>query len=352
MRRARARRGGLALLVAALAAAVPAGAHSGGSTGYAAVTIADSAMRYQLTLWPPALPPEVGEQIRRARAGDAAAQERLLGTIREKVGVTAGGQRCVAAPGGTAAPTAAGDGIVLAVEFACASGGELLIRDDLFDTLGADYHTLARVDTPSHTLQFAFNPDAREMRVSRAAGTGGFASFVWLGVEHILTGWDHLLFLLVLLLRGGGWLSLAKIVTAFTLAHSVTLTLAALDVVTLPGRLVEAVIALSIAAVAAENLASRPLVARRWLVSFCFGLVHGFGFSSALRELGLPRQGLLLSLLGFNLGVEAGQALVIGVALPALMLLRRTRWEPRVTWSSSLAVLLVGLALFLERAFL
>jgi hypothetical protein len=351
MKGACAPRGGFALLLTVLAA-VPAGAHSGGSTGYAAVTIGDAAVRYQLTLWPAALPPEVGEQIRRARAGDAVAREGLLGMIREKVGVTAGGQRCVAAPGGTAAPTASGDGIVLAVELACASGGELLIRDDLFDRLGADYHTLARIDTPSHTLQFAFNPDAREMRVSPAAGTGGFASFVWLGIEHILTGWDHLLFLLVLLLRGGGWLSLVKIVTAFTLAHSVTLSLAALDVVTLPDRLVEAVIALSIAAVAAENLAPRPLVSRRWLVSFCFGLVHGFGFSSALRELGLPRQGLLLSLLGFNLGVEAGQALVIAVALPALVLLRRTPWEPRVTWSSSLAVLLVGLVLFLERAFL
>ena len=351
MRRACARWGTLALVAGVLASAGPAEAHSGGSTGYAAVTISGSAVRYQLTLWPAALPPEVGEQIRRARAGDAAARDGLLGTIREKIGLTAGGQPCVAAPGGTAAPTVSGDGLVLAVEFACRSDAELLIRDDLFDALGADYHTLARVDTARRTLQFAFNPDAREMKVS-AEGAAGFASFVWLGVEHILTGWDHLLFLLVLLLRGGGWLSLAKIVTAFTLAHSVTLTLAALDVVTLPDRLVEAVIALSIAAVAAENLASRPLVARRWVVSFCFGLVHGFGFSSALRELGLPRHGLVLSLLGFNAGVEIGQALVIAVALPALVLLRRTRWEPRVTWSSSLAVLLVGLVLFLERAFL
>ena len=341
----------LLLLAAALAGAVPAGAHTGGSTGYAAVTITDSAVRYQLTLWPAALPPEVGEQIRRARAGDAAAGERLLAILREKIGVTVSGRRCVAAPGGAATATAAGEGVTLAVAFACVGDGERLIRDDLFDVLGADYHTLARVDTPSRTLQFAFDPGAREMQVSAEDGAG-FASFVWLGVEHILTGWDHLLFLLVLLLRGGGWLSLTKIVTAFTLAHSVTLTLAALDVVTLPDRLVEAVIALSIAAVAAENLAARPLVSRRWLVSFCFGLVHGFGFSSALRELGLPRHGLVLALLGFNAGVEIGQALVIALALPALVLLQRTRWEPRVTWSSSLAVLLVGVVLFLERAFL
>jgi hypothetical protein len=92
-------------------------------------------------------------------------------------------------------------------------------------------------------------------------------------------------------------------------------------------------------------------VGRRWLVSFCFGLVHGFGFSSALRELGLPAHGLLLSLFGFNAGVELGQALVVAIALPSLALLRRTQWEPRMVWGSSLAILLVGIVLFVERAF-
>src|SRR5262249_29323137 len=153
------------------------------------------------------------------------------------------------------------------------------------------------------------------------------------------------------LLCGGSWLALAKIVTAFTLAHSITLALAVLDIVVLPDRLVEAVIALSIAFVAAENLFLRPVVARRWLVSFCFGLVHGFGFSAALREVGLPSHGLVLSLFGFNAGVELGQALVVAVALPLLLLLRRTRWERRMVWSSSLAILVVGVALFVERAF-
>jgi len=114
---------------------------------------------------------------------------------------------------------------------------------------------------------------------------------------------------------------------------------------------VEAVIALSIAFVAAENLFFKPVVARRWLVSFCFGLVHGFGFSAALRELGLSSHGLLLSLFGFNAGVEIGQALVVAVAVPALVLVRDTRWERRMIWSSSLAILLVGVVLFVERAF-
>ncbi|HEU5195163.1 MAG TPA: HupE/UreJ family protein, partial [Methylomirabilota bacterium] len=308
-------------------------------------------VRYSLTLWPAALPAPAAEQIRRAQGGDAAAREALTALLRERVTLTAQGRRCTPGPGGIE-PAGASESLTVAVEFDCgATVRELAIRDDLFDVLGADYHTLARIDTPGAATQFAFSPDARETRVTVGAADRGLMSFVLLGVEHILTGWDHLLFLVVLLLRGGGWLSLAKIVTAFTVAHSVTLALAVLDVVTLPDRLVEAVIALSIAAVAAENLVVSPVVGRRWVVSLCFGLVHGFGFSAALRELGLPAHGLLLSLFGFNTGVEIGQALVVAVALPSLALLRRTRWEPRMVWGSSLAILLVGIVLFVERAF-
>jgi hypothetical protein len=342
----------LALLTAAGGDAV---AHSGGSIGYAVITIEGARVRYALTLWPASLTPPLAAQVEQARAGDEATREHLLGVVRQRVSLESAGRPCVAAPG--AAPPAARDakGLALVVDFTC--GGEireLRIRDDLTDTLGEDYHTLARIETPSRTIQFAFAAESRETLVAVGTGVGarGLGSFVLLGIEHILTGWDHLLFLFVLLLRGGQWLSLAKIVTAFTLAHSITLALAALDVVVLPGRLVEAVIALSIAAVAAENLFLRPVVARRWVVSFCFGLVHGFGFSSVLREIGLPAHGLLLSLFGFNAGVELGQALVVALALPALVLVGKTRWERRVVWSSSAAILLVGVVLFFERAFL
>src|SRR4030095_4002243 len=179
-------------------------------------------------------------------------------------------------------------------------GRELALREGLFVVFGSDYHTLARIDAPGHTTQFAFNPETRETRlaVGAEAGRRGLGSFVLLGIEHILGGYDHLLFLFGLLLRGGGWLGLAKIITAFTLAPSITLALAALGVVAPPDRRVECLIALSIACVAAENLVLRPVVSRRWLVSFGFGLVHGFGFSSALRAVGLRPPGLLLSLVG------------------------------------------------------
>jgi HupE / UreJ protein len=334
----------LGLLGVALAA--PAAAHTGGSNGYAVITVEEDRIRYQLTLWPAALPPAVAAEIERARAGDGPSRDRLLGIVREKVTFTIEGRRCEAGPGSTPGGAAAGS-LVLAVDVACPGAGHgVLIRDDLFDAFGADYHTLARIETPGRTAQFAFTPETRE---TRATPGGGVGSFVRLGVEHILIGWDHLLFLLALLVRGGGWLSLLKITTAFTLAHSVTLALAVLELVSLPGRLVEGVIALSIAVVAAENLFRRPVISRRWLVSFGFGLVHGFGFSSVLREIGLPTQGFLLSLLGFNVGVELGQALVVAVALPALALLRRTRWEPPLVRAASAATLLVGAVLFVER---
>jgi hypothetical protein len=336
----------LVLLVAATAGS--ALAHPGGSNGYAVITIDGDRVRYRLTLWPATLPPPLGEQIRRAREGDVPDRDRLLGVIRDKVTLTAGGRRCEAGRGSFPEARPPAESLTLVVDFACTGAGpDLQIRDDLFDILGADYHTLARIEAPGRTVQFAFTPETRESHVTTAAGRPG--SFVRLGIQHILTGWDHLLFLLVLLLRGGGWLSLAKVITAFTAAHSVTLGLAVLEVVTPPDRLVEAVIALSIAVVAAENLVLRPVLSRRWLVSFAFGLVHGFGFSSVLRDLGLPAQGLVLSLFGFNAGVEVGQALVVAVALPALALVRQTRWETRVIRIASLATLLVGAILFVER---
>jgi hypothetical protein len=346
------RRLGIALALVA-AAAGPAGAHEGGTNGYATITVDGDRARYILALWPEALPEALAADIRRAQAGDETSRGRLTDLVRDKVTLTAGGRRCAVA-GGSARPVPpASTALTLVLDFVC--GGDvttLRIRDDLFDVLGADHHTLARIDLPGRSVQFAFDFDARETEVALDGGeVGGFVSFVRLGVEHILTGWDHLLFLLVLLLRSGGWLSLVKIVTAFTVAHSVTLALAALDIVALPDRMVEAVIALSIAVVAAENLFLTPVVARRWLVSFAFGLVHGFGFSSVLRELGLPTHGLLVSLLGFNVGVELGQMAVVAVALPALLLVRTTRWRQRVVRGSSAAVLLVGVVLFVERAF-
>ncbi len=342
------------LLLAAGAAA--AWAHTGGSTGYASVTVSRSTVRYRVTLPTSALPSDLAEALRLAQNGSRPDREKLLDVLRTRITLRAGGTRCEPGPGEVLPSASDAPGFTMQVDFACgAMVRNLAVRDDVFDVLGPNHHTLAKLEAPGGTQQFAFTPDRREARfvvgdrVGNARETG---SFLVLGIEHILTGYDHLLFLFGLLLPGSGLLSLAKIITAFTIAHSVTLSLAVLQVVTLPDRLIEAAIALSIAFVAAENLFRSRTVSRRWLVSFCFGLVHGFGFASALRELGLPAHGLLLSLFGFNLGVEVGQGLVVAVCLPLLLLLRRTEWESRAVLSSSLVILLVGLVLFVERVFL
>jgi HupE/UreJ protein len=331
-------------------------AHTGGSTGYAAITVAGSTVRYSLTLSPAALPEPIAATVVRARDGRPEARDDLLGLLREKITLTADGTRCGSGQGSLRPPGPAAESVTFVVDFACGRAfRELIVRDDTFDVLGADHHTLARLEAAGAVHQLAFEPSAREARVQigpeHVAAEGG-ASFVLLGIEHILTGWDHLLFLLVLMLGGGGFLSLLKIVTAFTVAHSVTLTLAVLDVVVLPDRFVESVIALSIALVAAENLRGQSVIARRWVVSFAFGLVHGFGFAGTLRELALPRPQLALALFGFNAGVEIGQAAVVTCVLPLLLLLRRTGWERRVVVACSLMILVVGAALVVERAFL
>jgi hydrogenase/urease accessory protein HupE len=152
-----------------------------------------------------------------------------------------------------------------------------------------------------------------------------FRRFLVLGVEHILTGYDHLAFLLALLLAGGSLREVAKIITSFTLAHSITLALATFDVVRLPAGVVEPLIAVSIIYVGLENLWRRDLLRRRWLLTFGFGLIHGLGFATALRELGIGSgvKEAVAPLLSFNLGVEFGQIAIAALLLPLIWKLRR-----------------------------
>ena len=181
-----------------------------------------------------------------------------------------------------------------------------------------------------HTLT-ASQPQARlfgSAEDGRGGGEIAGAYFV-LGIEHILAGIDHLLFVLALLALVGFRRGLIGTVTAFTLAHSITLVLGALGLLTLRPPPVEATIALSIVLVAREALHEQPTLSRRWpaLVAFLFGLVHGLGFAGALEQIGLPQNHLPLALLTFNLGVEAGQLLVLLLAWGLVTLLRR--WPAR-----------------------
>jgi hydrogenase/urease accessory protein HupE len=151
------------------------------------------------------------------------------------------------------------------------------------------------------------------------------SAYLVLGVEHIWTGIDHLLFILALLLLVVGWRRVVATVTAFTVAHSLTLAAATLGFVRIPQRPVEAAIALSIVFVAAEILHGQQgqpgLTARwPWVVAFTFGLLHGFGFASALHEVGLPQNAIPIALLFFNVGVEVGQLLFIAAVLAVVAL--------------------------------
>jgi hydrogenase/urease accessory protein HupE len=182
--------------------------------------------------------------------------------------------------------------------------------------------------------------------------TPEFSTMFALGVEHILTGYDHLLFLAGLLVACRRLRTMLGVVTSFTVAHSVTLALAGLGLVELSSGVVEPLIAASIVFVGVENLWLRDEPRWRWALTFAFGLVHGFGFAGVLGELGLGQSGtsLVMPLLAFNLGVEAGQLAVALVVLPLLLWLRRRGWfEKRELYATSLAVALLGAHWFLER---
>jgi len=178
-------------------------------------------------------------------------------------------------------------------------------------------------------------------------------TFIPSGIHHIMIGPDHILFLVGLLLLGGTWVALVRIVTAFTVGHSVTLSLAALNVITPPASVIEPAIALSIVFVGADNLVrgdGRDL--RAW-VALVFGLVHGFGFANVLREFGLPAEALGWSLFSFNVGVEIGQLAIVLLVASVLASVRRysDRLRYVVAFAGSLVVIAAGSYWFVERVF-
>jgi hypothetical protein len=232
---------------------------------------------------------------------------------------------------------------------------ELTVGADaaFFERFGSEHVNLVKVaagaDRVQQTPLTADNP-----RASFAVGYGSLigqcAAFAKLGIQHIFLGYDHILFLVALILVGGRLGQLVTIVTAFTAGHSLTLILAALQVVSLPARLIEGSIALTIAYVAFDNFFVAA-TAHRWVLTFCFGLVHGFGFANVLREMSLPASGLIPTLLSFNLGVEIGQVLIAAVLFPATLWLAKQRFRRPVVLAASGVIFVVGVGWFLQRAF-
>jgi HupE / UreJ protein len=242
------------------------------------------------------------------------------------------------------------DGAYAVLRFAAdcpAAPQALSIRYRLLFDLDPQHRGLLRLEEGARTHTAVFSPDNDTWRLeSRSVALGRqFLEYFETGVWHIWTGFDHILFLCALLLpavlehRHGRWQAAATfrqaffevlgIVTAFTIAHSVTLSLAVMGFINLPSRLIESLIAASVVIAALNNL--YPLVDKRlWMVAFVFGLVHGLGFANVLTDLALPRSTLAVSLVSFNLGVEAGQLAIVATLLPLAYLSRRSWFYPRV----------------------
>jgi hypothetical protein len=204
--------------------------------------------------------------------------------------------------------------------------------------------------------QFIFNAGSDEQTYYLGTAQGAIEvmkTFIPSGIHHIMIGPDHILFLVGLLLLGGSWVALLKIVTAFTVGHSVTLSLAALNLVTPPATVIEPAIALSIVFVGADNLVRGDGRDLRMWVALVFGLVHGFGFANVLREFGLPREALGWSLFSFNVGVEIGQLAIVLLVSAGLAAVRRysLTLRQRVAFAGSIVVIAAGTYWFVERVF-
>lgn len=239
--------------------------------------------------------------------------------------------------------------VQLSYSFASESMPSLAVTASLLTDLYPDHRTLAEIQVGDRRTEFVFQ-HGNTVTVTGLSSSRWTAamSFVTLGFDHILTGYDHILFLLGLLLVARGLRQLAAIVTSFTVAHSLTLSLATLGILEPTMWTIEAAIALSIAYVGVENLVSAD-TRHRWKIAFVFGLLHGFGFASVLREMELPRSALAGSLLTFNIGVEIGQLVIVTIMFPVLRLVQRTRYGPMVTRYGSLAVIAMGLYWFCQR---
>jgi len=284
--------------------------------------------------------------------------------------ITGGKQACALQPGDYLIDTHT-DGAYSVLMFTAACGAALsniTVDYSLLFDLDPQHRGLLRVEYGQATHTAVLGPAHPRQLIELAEARSGAAFWQYLqeGVWHIWLGYDHILFLLsllfpaVLIRHNRIWLpaeqfrpvlfEVVKIVTAFTVAHSLTLSLATLGVIALPSRWVESAIAASVVLAALNNV--YPLISKRlWLVAFGFGLIHGLGFANVLKDLGLPNNMLVLALLAFNLGVETGQLAIVSAFLPAAFLCRRN-WGYRrlLVDAGSVLIVLIALVWLTERA--
>jgi hydrogenase/urease accessory protein HupE len=215
-----------------------------------------------------------------------------------------------------------GDGVAVRITWSCEGVADpLRYRSTVLIDVSLDARQVVLIGAGPDAAQDLLDASRTETAFTAAATPSllqVIGRYIEAGIGHIFLGYDHVAFLTAVVLWAWRLWPVVKVVTAFTIAHSITLSLAALDIARIPSSIVEPAIAASIVYVAAENFLSRD-IEKRWRDTFGFGLIHGFGFASALKEFGLPRDTLVPALASFNLGVEIGQIAIVSLVVPALL---------------------------------
>jgi hydrogenase/urease accessory protein HupE len=290
------------------------------------------------------------------------AEDAIARYVGERTWMTAGDAACTLAEPPSVTPES-DTGISVALRFTCPAEGALVYRSRAMLGFDPAARQAVMLRVGNEDVQVALldaDDDAALLRSRLWLGVpvDVVGEYVRLGIEHIFLGYDHIAFLIAVLLWARRLMTLVKVVTAFTVAHSITLSLAALGIVVIPSWIVEPAIAATIVLVAAENFFSRN-VENRWMWTGPLGLIHGFGFASALAERGLPPGSIGYSLAAFNIGVEIGQIAIVSIVLPLMLLADRALAQgaaparrPALVYPMSAIVMLLGAWWFAERTVL
>lgn len=284
----------------------------------------------------------------------------LFDYFSQSVDFLTGGKTCRLAKLDGPAPQESGNTIFHA-RFECAQTVDnLIVKSRLFYDLDAKHLQLTRIADPAdpghfyHEAVLRLNSPILSVEKIKSGGSATWNriyGFFALGIEHILSGYDHILFLVSAILLSASLMTTARIITSFTIAHSITLVGAFIGLVSMPAGIVEPLIALTVAYVAFENLFVSNL-RRRWIVTFFFGLIHGFGFVGALKQITVSKTELITSLISFNVGIEAGQLLIIAAIYPLIRYVGRSTWGPKIQQVTSLLIGVAGSVWFVTRVFL
>jgi hydrogenase/urease accessory protein HupE len=253
----------------------------------------------------------------------AVVSAKVAGYVATHSAVLAGDKTCDSDPSSVSSD---GDGVIVRTRWSCArESGPLRYRSTVLVDTAPDARQVVLIRSGDRTFQDLLDVGRTEVVLTaapRPSAVQVIGLYLGAGIEHILIGYDHIAFLIAIVLWANRLWPVVKLVTAFTVGHSVTLSLAALDIIRIPSTIIEPAIAASIIFVAGENFFTHD-VQKRWRDTFAFGLVHGFGFASALQEFGIPKSALIPALASFNVGVEVGQITIVAAVIPMLMVFDR-----------------------------